>query len=116
MENSLCLSSAYNSRDKNAASQQITSIISRPPVSIYILGDYANTKVTSDLLKQIKNNWTETRPDLHADEEEGVDVRDSTEQTLVQDDSKHQPDAGQELVTHSKQEQHCIQNLWRTNG
>lgn len=57
----------------------------------------------------------ETCPDLFADEEEGVDVRGSPEQTLIKDYDKHQPGTGQELVTHGEQEQNCIQNLWRKN-
>lgn len=72
--------------------------------------------MTGDLSKKKKKQWAESRPDLFADEEEGVDIRGSTEQTLVQDDSKRRPGAGQELVTHDKQEQHCIHNLWRING
>lgn len=59
--------------------------------------------------------WRETGADLGADEEEGVDVRGSTEQTLVQDDGEHQPGAGQELVTHGQQEQHRIQDLGGDN-
>lgn len=46
MENSLCLSSACNSRDKNATSQQITSMLCQAPVSIYALGDYTTCNIT----------------------------------------------------------------------
>lgn len=37
---------------------------------------------------------------LFADEEEGVDIGSSTQQTLIEDYNKHQPDIGQEQVLH----------------
>lgn len=48
---------------------------------------------------------------LLADEVEGVDIRSSAQQALVEDDNEHQPDAGQELETHCEQEQHRIHHL-----
>lgn len=39
-------------------------------------------------------------PDLLADEVEGVDIRSSTQQTLIEDNSKHQPGTRQEQVPH----------------
>lgn len=39
-------------------------------------------------------------PDLLADEVEGVDVCGSTQETLVEDDAKDHPGAGQEPETH----------------
>lgn len=53
------------------------------------------------------NMW----PDLLADEVEGVDISGSTQQTLIKDDHKRQPGAGQEKETDCQQEQHCIHHL-----
>lgn len=48
---------------------------------------------------------------LFADEVEGVDVRGSTQQTLVEDDSKHNPGTRQKQVLHREQEKHGIHYL-----
>lgn len=49
---------------------------------------------------------------------EGVDIRGSTQQTLIEDNGKHQPGAGKEQVAHSEEEKHRIDHLWtgETNG
>lgn len=53
---------------------------------------------------------------LLADEVEGVDICSSTQQTLIEDYSKHQPGTGQELVTHCEQKQHCIHHLQQSES
>lgn len=73
--------------------------------------------LTAALQESSRSSWVKKKkqPHLLADEVEGVDVRSSTQQPLIEDDNKHHPGTRQELVTHCEQQQDCIHHLRRTN-